>query len=277
MHSMIEEKEINLHLISDSTGDTVFSAAKACLVQFPYLKAHEHLWPLIRHKDQMDEVLSAIEKAPGPVIYTMVNRSLRRYLQQKCNKIGCPHVHILSPIFSMFTNYLGITAGQTPGLQYNMDQHYFDRVEAMQFTIQHDDGQSYWSLDDADIVLLGVSRTSKTPTSMYLANRGYRVANIPLVPGTILPENIYDLKNTLVVGLNISTARLKQLRMVRVGHLDGNYESDYVDIKTIRDEANFAKKLFTENKWPMIDISQKSIEETSLEIIKLYREFKDKK
>jgi hypothetical protein len=268
-------KTFHVHLISDSTGETVGMVARACLVQFDTIDAHEHLWSMVRSKEQVQEVLDGIRQDPGFVLYTVVNDEIRNMLEDGCRKLQVPCIAILDQITAKLGAHLDAEVHPMPGRQHVMDAEYFSRIEAMHFVLSHDDGQMTRDLDKADVVLMGVSRTSKTPTSIYLANRGIKTANIPIVPGCMLPEEVFTVTNPLVVGLTKEPKRLVEIRRQRLKLLDQDEGSDYVDLEKVSEEINDARRLFTKNNWPVINVSRKSIEETAATIIQLYNRRKE--
>ena len=263
-------KSFHLHLVSDSTGETVGLVARACLVQFSNIEVTEHLWAMVRSKDQVDEVLIGISKNPGFVLYTNVNDDTRNQLEEGCRKLQVPFIAILDPIMSKLSMHLDTEIHHMPGRQHVMDAEYFSRIEAMQFVLSHDDGQSAHNLDKADIVLLGVSRTSKTPTCIYLANRGIKAANIPIVPGCALPDELFNTNNPMIVGLNKDPKRLVEIRRQRLNLLDQDQGSDYVNLEKVANEINEARRLYAKYDWPVINVTRKSIEETAATIIQMY-------
>ena len=264
-------KHFHLHLVSDSTGETVSSVSRAALVQFDDVIAQEHVWSLIRTKGQLEKVIAAIQEHPGVVMYTLVNAELREILRKECQKLKVPSIPVLGPVIRQLSLYLDEEARNRPGMQHELSDDYFQRVEAINYTLAHDDGQAHWDLEDADMVLVGVSRTSKSPTCVYLANRGYKVANIPFVLECPLPDAIRELRQPLVVGLTISLDRLLQIRRSRLLSLNQQEETNYVDGEQVQQEIDAAKKLFREQKWPVIDVTRRSVEETSALIIQ-YRQ-----
>lgn len=268
-------KSFHLHLVSDSTGETVGLVARACLAQFENIETTEHLWNMIRSEDQAKGVITAIKEHPGFVLYTIVNEDIRNILEEGCRRLQVPCIAILDPIIAELGAHLGAEIHAQPGRQHVMDAEYFARIEAMQFVLSHDDGQSTWDLDVADVVLLGVSRTSKTPTSIYLANRGIKTANIPIVPGVALPEELFTANGPLIVGLTKDPKRLVEIRRQRLRLLDQDEETDYVDLEKVSNEINEARRLFTKHNWPVINVSRKSIEETAATIIQLYNRRKE--
>lgn len=254
----------HLHLVSDATGETINSVARACLVQFRGVEPVEHVWSLIRTEGQMGKVLAGIEENPGPVLFTMVNRDLRSLLVDGCRVAGVPCIPVLDPIMHALANYFGVEVSGQPGLQHVLDSEYFERMEAMHFALAHDDGQMSGNLRTADIVLVGVSRTSKTPTCIYLANRGIKAANVPIVPGCPLPSELLELNGPLIVGLTKDPESLVHVRRNRLRMIsDSDDETDYVDIAVVRDEVAAARKLCRQHGWPLIDVTRRSIEESA--------------
>jgi regulator of PEP synthase PpsR (kinase-PPPase family) len=264
--------QLHLHLLSDSTGETLEVIANACLAQFDRVEVKRHLWPMVRSEGHLDRVLDDVERRPGLVLYTLVNSTIRRELEQKTRRRGIHAVSVLDPVVHALSAMLGQEAAGRPGRQHALDAAYFARVDAIQFTIAHDDGIGWENWEEADIVLAGVSRTSKTPTAIYLANRGYKVANIPLVPESPPPASLLTLEHPLVVGLTTNPERLIQIRRNRLLSLNQAPETDYVDRESVNGELAFARRLFADNGWPVIDVTRRSIEETALAIVKLYSE-----
>ncbi|MFT6557925.1 pyruvate, water dikinase regulatory protein [Sneathiella sp.] len=262
--------EIHVHLVSDSTGETLQSMSRAALVQFEKVDPKEHVWSMTRTVRQLDDILDSINKNPGLVLFTLVNKDLRRTLEKGCKKLKVPCVSVLDPVLMAYSGYLGQESRNLPGRQHTLNQEYFDRIEALNYTMAHDDGQMPDGLNDADIVLVGVSRTSKTPTSFYLAHRGLKTANVPIVPAIPLPEQVFTLNKPLVVGLTTSPDRLSQIRKNRLLSLKETHETDYVDKDRIKEEVIEARKLCTKKGWPIIDVSRRSVEETAAQIITLF-------
>lgn len=269
-------KQFHLYLISDSTGETVSSVARASLAQFDKIDAIEHVWSLIRTTRQLDKVLKTIEENPGVVMYTLVSREHRDALKQLCHRLNVPCIPVLARPVTELTAYLGIQTSNAPGRQYELTESYFSRVEAINYTLAHDDGQNTWELEEADIVLVGVSRTSKSPTCVYLANRGYKAANVPFVPTCPLPDNIERLRRPLVVGLTISAEHLIQIRKSRLESILHHDNTSYVDRDIVMQELLEAKRFFAKNKWPHIDVTRKSVEETAATIIQYYDKHREK-
>jgi len=265
-------KQLHLHLLSDSTGETLDMVATAGLAQFDNIDAVRHLWPMVRSEGHLARVLDDIEARPGVVLYTLVNPQIRRALERECRRREIHALSVLDPVLDALAAVSGEQAKGRAGRQHALDAAYFARVDAIQFTIAHDDGIGPENWEEADIVLAGVSRTSKTPTSIYLANRGYKVANVPLVPTSPPPASLYTLKHPLVVGLTANPERLIQIRRNRLLSLNQAPETDYVDNDAVAAELAFARRMFADNGWPVIDVTRRSIEESALAIVKLYRE-----
>ena len=261
----------HLHLVSDSTGETLIAISRAVAAQYQGVSSIEHIYPLIRGAAQLERVVAEIEAAPGIVLFTMVDQVLATRLQAACLEFGCPCLSVLQPILELFQSYLGTASTPRAGAQHMLNADYFKRIDALNFTMLHDDGQQHENLENADILLLGVSRTSKTPTSIYLANRGFKTANIPLVPGVPLPSSVEELRNPLIVGLLASPERIIQIRQNRLLALNADYETPYVDRISVAEEIAHSRRLFTLKGWPAIDVTRRSIEETAAAIIDLYR------
>lgn len=261
----------HLHLVSDSTGDTVHSVARACLVQFDGAQAIEHVWSMVRTRSQMDRVIGAVEANRGLILFTLVNDALRQYLQEACRRLQVPAIPVLDPVLGALASHLGRQSRGLPGKQHLLDSEYFARIDAMTFAINHDDGQSSWGIEQADVCLVGVSRTSKTPTCLYLANRGIKAANVPVVPGVPLPPELARAQKPLVVGLTNDPERLILLRRNRLTMLDHDEATDYTDIEAVRAEVREARRVFAEHHWPVIDVTRRSIEETAAAIYKLFQ------
>jgi regulator of PEP synthase PpsR (kinase-PPPase family) len=262
----------HLHLVSDSTGETLIAVARAAAAQYEGVSAIEHVYPLVRSSKQLERVISEIDAAPGLVLYTLVDRDLAIRLEETCRANGCPHLSVLAPVHSLLESYLGAASTARPGAQHMLNAEYFKRIDAMNFTLMHDDGQLPDNLDDADVVLVGVSRTSKTPTSIYLANRGLKTANIPLVPNMPVPPALENVKRTLVVGLVASPERIVQIRQNRLLSLKADEDTSYVDRELVAEEIAFSRRLCARHNWPIIDVTRRSIEETAAAILDLYRD-----
>ena len=267
----MQRNYFHLHLVSDATGETLIAVSRAVTAQFQGVAAIEHVYPLVRNQTQLQRAISEISASPGIVLYTLVDKELTTTLEQACVEIGSPFLSVLQPIFDSFQAYLGTASTSRPGAQHMLNAEYFKRIDALNFTMMHDDGQTSDNLDNADVVLLGVSRTSKTPTSIYLANRGVKTANIPLIPGVDPPQYIYSLQKPLIVGLIASPERIVQIRQNRLLGLNAQQDTNYVDRHAVADEIAESRLLFRKNGWPMIDVTRRSIEETAAGIIDLLK------
>lgn len=263
-------KEFHLHLVSDATGETLSSVARACLVQFENTQAVQHLWWLVRTEGQVERVVSGIEAHPGLVLFTIVDLGVRALLEEACRQLKVPCIPVLDPVMAALSSFLDSEVRALPGRQHVLDAEYFERIDAMHFTLAHDDGQMVDDVDDADVVLVGVSRTSKTPTCMYLANKGLKAANYPLVPGVPLPPPLAAARKPLIVGLTKDPKSLSDIRRNRLRFLNQNPESDYADVDKVREEVANARRVFAQHGWPVIDVTRRSIEEASAAILQLY-------
>ena len=260
----------HLHLVSDSTGETLNAVAKAACAQFDMGRPLEHFYPLVRNRKQLERALVELAAAPGLVLHTIVNDELRSILETRFRDLGMPSVAVLDPVMSNLASYLGVEESHRIGAQHDLDARYFARIEALNFSMAHYDGQSLATLNQADVVLVGVSRTSKTPTCIYLANRGIRAANIPIVAGVGLPAELHEITHPLIVGLIVNPERLLHIRRNRLLSLHETTETDYVDLEAIRAELVVARKLFAEKGWPVIDVTRRSIEETAAAVLALH-------
>lgn len=265
------ESCFHIHMVSDSTGETLMEVMRASVAQFEGTTPLEHLYALVRSPKQLDRVLEEVSAYPGVVMYTVVNADLRRTLETRCVELGVPAIAILDPMLATLSSYLGRRVASRTGAQRSLDADYYRRIDALNYAMTHDDGQGD-DFEGADIILLGVSRTSKTPTSIYLAHRGYRAANIPLVKGVPLPEEIYHLRHPIVVGLTASPERIVQIRRNRLLSLNEDRDTNYVDDYAVREEIVYAKRLFAKHKWATIDVTRRSVEETAAKIINLLHE-----
>ena len=265
----------HLHLISDATGETLTTMAKAAAVQYAQVRPIEHVHPLVRTPRQLERVLNEVEQSPGIVLYTIVKRELIAQIERRCRELNVPSLHVLEPIMKVFEAYLG--APQTPVIagQHMVDADYFRRIDALNFSMAHDDGQLPQDLNAADIIILGISRTSKTPTSIYLAQRGYKTANLPLVPGIALPPALIEPHRAFVVGLVASADRIAEIRRNRVQIMADRNLSEYVDRSEIANELAYSRRLCTRHNWPVIDVTRRSIEETAATIIRLLHDRDD--
>lgn len=269
---MTSTDSFNLHLVSDSSGETVTNIARACLVQYENVKVDKHFWWLVRTPGQMERVIEGLKHSPGLVVFTLLDHEIREQLEKACRELRIPIISALDPVMQAFSRFFERTAQSEIGKQHMLDDGYFHRIDAMHFTVQHDDGQSMDSMIDADIILVGVSRTSKTPTCMYLANRGLRVGNIPLVPGISIPDEIASAQKPLFVGLTREPKSLSDIRQSRLRIMNDDRTQDYADLDKVRDEVAQSRRLFTKYDWPVIDVTRRSIEETAATIIQLYNQ-----
>ena len=261
---------LHLHLVSDSTGETLISTARAVMAQFEDVSATEHVCAFVRSRRQLDEVMGAVRKTHGIILFTLVDKDVREELQRRCDTENITCISVLGPVISAVGSYLGLEGRGEPGRQHMVNAEYFRRIAAMNFAIAHDDGHMTKDSPNADMILVGVSRTSKTPTCAYLANRGYKAANIPIVAGMSIPEEIYEFTKPLIVGLTINPDRLIEIRKNRLLTLQDRNESDYIDLDAIKQELTYARRLFSQRGWPVIDVTRRSIEETAAAILNLY-------
>lgn len=263
---------LHLHLLSDSTGETLEMIAKAALAQFEGADIVRHFWPMVRSQQHLDRILTELAANPGLVLFTLVNPDTRKRLEEHCRALGLPMVPALDAVTEALEHQLGQEAVGRPGRQHMMDEAYFARVDAIHYTIAHDDGVLWEEWEEADIILAGVSRTSKTPTSIYLANRGYKVANIPLVVESPPPASLFGLRHPMVIGLTTAPRRLIEIRRNRLLSLNEGTETAYVSEDRVEKEVAFARRMFADNGWPVIDVTRRSIEETAAAILRLYSE-----
>jgi regulator of PEP synthase PpsR (kinase-PPPase family) len=259
----------HLHLVSDSTGETLLTAGRAAVARYESIAPIEHVYPLVRSMRHLERVIGDIEAAPGIVLYTLIDREIADRLESACREAGLPCVNVLDPIVDVLRSYLNLQATGKAGAQHALDAEYFRRIDALNFTMMHDDGQLPEDIEDAEIVIVGISRTSKTPTSIYLANRGVRTTNLPLVPGIPVPAKVTEARKPLVVGLIASPERIMHIRQNRLAALNGDPTSAYVDKTTIAQEVAYSRRLCAEHGWPVIDVTRRSIEETAAAILAL--------
>lgn len=268
----------HVHLVSDSTGETLNAMAKAVVARFDRVIPIEHIYALVRSSKHMDEVLGEVADAPGLVLHTVVDPELRLQLEEGCKRLNIPQIGALDPLVRSLSHYLGADISTRVGAQHTLDTGYFNRMSALDYAIAHDDGQGTLDeLEEADVVLCGVSRTSKTPTCIYLAHRGIRSANVPLVPGSEDGERLTTLKNPLVIGLTVSPDRLVQIRRNRLDSLNQMQETDYVDHDAVRAEIIRARRDFERRGWPVIDVTRRSVEETAAAIVNLVNARRNKR
>ena len=267
---------LNLHLVSDATGETLNAIARATTVQFEHADIIYHRWSLIRTRFQLHRVLEGVEHEPGPVLSTLVDRGLRADLETTCRRLNIPVVNVLDPVMNLLQEFIGEQAAASPGRQYVLNADYFQRIDAMHYVLAHDDGQSQPGLAEADVILVGVSRSSKTPTCFYLANRGIKAANVPLVPN--LPEVLgLDHAQCPVIGLTLDASALIDIRRHRlrlIANVGGagivrQSTTEYVDEEAVKAELLWARRYCTRRGWPVIDVTRRSIEETAATVLQL--------
>jgi len=259
----------HVHLVSDSTGETLNAMARAVCARFENILPIEHIYALVRSPRQLERALTDIEAAPGVVIHTIVEDDLRSALEEGCRRLDMTCIAALDPLVSAMSRYLGASLSRRVGVQHTLDNDYFNRMDALNYAIGHDDGQGGQDLDQADVILVGVSRTSKTPTCIYLAHRGVRAANVPLVPGQPIPEKLLAARNAMVVALTASPDRLIQIRRNRLLSLKEDRASTYIDVDAVREEIVQARRLYEKQGWPVIDVTRRSVEETAAAVLNL--------
>jgi regulator of PEP synthase PpsR (kinase-PPPase family) len=263
----------HLHLVSDATGETLTTVARAATAQYTKMSPVEHVYPLVRTQKQLDRALAEIEEAPGIVLYTLLEEDLVKRLEDHCRELSLPCLSILGPVLQLMRSYLGTETSHRVGAQHTLNAEYFKRIDALNYTMLHDDGQHIDELEQADVVLVGVSRTSKTPTSIYLANRGIKTGNVPLVPGITVAPQVEELAHPLVVGLYASPERIVQIRQNRLLGLKSHQDDDqYIDRKAVAEEVTLSRRLCAKHNWPIIDVTRRSIEETAAAVLKLLSE-----
>ncbi|MBL07733.1 MAG: phosphoenolpyruvate synthase regulatory protein [Rhodobiaceae bacterium] len=264
------KKKLTIHLVSDSTGETLRSVGAAAAAQFSSAKYIERVYPLIRTQTQLERVFKKIKRGDGIVLCTLVDDKLRKGLEDFCGHEKIPYMPIMESIVSLIEGHLKEHAIKKPGGQHELNKEYFRRIEAINYTLEHDDGQGKETLNQAEIIIVGVSRTSKTPTCIYLANLGIKAANVPLLPGQDLPKEITKAKNSLVVSLIISPKSLVEIRQKRTKNLGLEEPKDqYTDLYNVEKEIENAKKIFSSRSWPIIDTTRRSVEETAAAILNI--------
>lgn len=270
-------RKLHVHLVSDATGETTHQMGRAAIAQFKNVQAIEHIWTLVRTESHLDQIEDSIAKNSGVVLFSIADRKLRQQMETICRRHAVPSVSVLDHVVHTVSKILGQPESGVVGGQYRMDRAYFDRMEALDFAIQHDDGQGLSTVSEADIYIVGVSRSSKTPTSIYLAHRGYKVANYPLVPGVEMPLDELPHKSMFIVGLIKDARSLSQIRRNRLISMNEMEHTDYADLESINHEVASARRLFNKHKWPMIDVSRRSVEETAAAIINLHSRWLEQK
>ena len=268
-------QELHIHLVSDSTGETVHQITCACLAQFPDADVTEHVWTLVRTDEHLELLFSGVMRNPGILLMSIIDNEMRDKIEMRCKKMGIPAVSVLDPVANLLATVLGQAQQNLPGGQRQINSAYFARVAAVDFAVSHDDGMNMGNLGEADILIVGISRTSKTPTSMYLAHRGYKVANYALVPGIDFPAHYLDGLNLFIVGLTNDPKRLSAIRKTRQIAMLDNDNQTYADIDAIEEEARDARRLFNKSGWPVIDVTRRSVEETAAAIIQLHTNWRE--
>ncbi len=264
------QSTLHIHLVSDSTGETVHQVARACLAQFTDVKTVEHVWTLVRTPAHLDVLFVGLDRHPGILLMSIIDQELRLAIENTCQAKGIPVASVLDPVVNLLTAVLGQAMTNLPGGQRRLDTAYFARMAAVDFAVSHDDGMNMGNLRKADILIVGVSRTSKTPTAMYLAHRGYKVANYALVPHVPFPQHYLDGLNIFVIGLTNDPKRLSQIRRTRQASMQDRKNENYGNIDQITEEVRNARRLFTNNDWPVIDVTRRSVEETAAAILQFY-------
>lgn len=264
----------NVHLVSDSTGETLAGVMRASCAQFDHILPIEHSYYLVRSTRQLERVLREIENAPGVVMFTLSNDEMRERLESRCKELGMACVAVLDPVLDSLSRYLGQELNHRIGAGRVLDADYFRRIDALNYAMAHDDGQLQKEFKDSDVVLVGVSRTSKTPTCVYLANRGVKAANVPIVPHIPLPDALFRQDAPLIVGLMVSADRLINVRRNRLATMKETRETSYVDEASVREEIIHAQKVFEREGWPVIDVTRRSVEETAAAVLNLIAERK---
>jgi len=259
----------HVHLVSDSTGETLNALARAACARFTNVLPIEHIYALVRSPRQLERALEEIANAPGVVLHTIIDPALRGALEGGCQRMDMPCIAALDPLVSALSRYLGAPLSTQVGAQYALDADYFNRMDALNYAIGHDDGQGGQDLERADVILVGVSRTSKTPTCIYLAHRGVRAANVPLVPAGVVPPKLQAIRNVPIVALSLAPDRLLEIRRNRLRSLNERRESSYVDADAVRHEVIQARRLFEREGWPVIDVTRRSVEETAAAVINI--------
>jgi len=271
----MSDETLHIHLVSDSTGETVHQITRACVAQFSNVRTTEHVWTLVRSHNHVDAVFAGVDRNPGILLMSVVDEDLRSEFERRCAKRGIPHISVLDPVVDLLGRILGKQTRNRPGGQRQLDTAYFDRMAAVDFAVRHDDGLNMGELHDADILLVGVSRTSKTPTSMYLAHRGYKVANYALVPNVPFPAHYIDGLKLFIIGLTNDPKRLSVVRKTRQIVQSDESNVVYTDLERITDEVRDARRLFSKNQWPVIDVTRRSVEETAAAVIQLYTNWQE--
>lgn len=265
-------KTIQLHLVSHASGELIEMLARNAVAQLEGVEVERRLWKMVRHLGQLPEILAGIAEARGFVIHSVAATDIREELERGCRRLAVPCLYTLEPLVSQLAERFDVPVQyRSSGLD-SIDDDYYQRVEAMKYTLSHDDGQGTNDLENADVVLVGVSRATKTPTCMYLASRGVKAGNVPLVPGVPLPDGLLTAKGPFVVGLTINPTRLAAVRSARLKALNQTARTDYDDLDSLRKEVREARRIFLRHKWPIIDVTDRSIEQVTNMIIDMLKE-----
>ena len=261
-----------IYLISDSTGETIDRIFLAIKAQFQDFQYEDHQYSFTRTENQIKRILELAKKHQHPIIlYTIVDDQIANFLENEARKLKIPCFGVLGKLIENFSQIIKRTASYTPSAQYKLNDEYYKKIEAIQFTMDHDDGNSLSDIEKSDIILLGVSRTSKTPTAIYLANRGFKTTNIPMINEKSIPNFLKENpKEKCVVGLTLEPTRLTEVRKNRMNSLKENHSIDYTNEEKVEIEIKNAKKTFRKYQWPVVDVTRKSVEETAASIIKIY-------
>src|SRR5512134_702188 len=272
-----KNKVIQLYLISHASGELVEMLARNAVAQLQQVELKRRLWKMVRHMSQLPDILAEIATARGFVLHSVSHSDVREALEEGCRHLNVPFQFALEPMVTRLSEHFDVPVHFHMSAREIIDDDYYQRIEAMKFTISHDDGVAVQDLDEADVVLVGVSRATKTPTCMYLASRGVKAANVPLVPGVPLPETLLKAKRPFIVGLTVDPARLARIRAARLVGLRQHETTDYADFETLKQEVQDARRMFARRGWPVIDVSQRSIEQTADMIIRMMKKRAEEK
>jgi regulator of PEP synthase PpsR (kinase-PPPase family) len=270
-------KVIQLYLVSHASGELVEMLARNAVAQLQQVELKRRLWKMVRHMSQLPEILAEIATARGFVLHSVSHSDVREALEEGCRHLNVPFQFALEPMVTRLSEHFDVPIQFHQSAREIIDDDYYQRVEAMKFTISHDDGVAVQDLNEADVVLVGVSRATKTPTCMYLASRGVKAANVPLVPGVPLPDSLLKAKRPFIVGLTVDPARLARIRAARLVGLRQHETTDYANLETLKQEVQDARRLFGRRGWPVIDVSQRSIEQTADMIIRMMKKRAEEK
>jgi regulator of PEP synthase PpsR (kinase-PPPase family) len=281
---MAPDHRLDLHLVSDATGETLNAISRATVVQFEAVTVNYHRWSLIRTRMQLHKVLEGIEAEPGPVLSTLLDKALRADLETNCHRLGVRLVHVLDPILNLLQEEVGQKASARPGRQYVLNADYFRRIDAMHYVLAHDDGQLQAGIEEADVILVGVSRSSKTPTAIYLANRGIKAANVPLVPSLGEPPGL-EHPPCPVIGLTVEAETLIEIRRHRLRMIGSGASpavirhdsSEYIDPDAVKAELLWMRRLCARRGWPVVDVTRRSIEETAATVLQLVQAWHERR